>query len=284
MEFGAFKPLITALLMPLAMFPLLGLLGLTMVASRKPIGWLLCFGALVSLWLLSCQGVAVWLAKTALPQYPPATVLQLKTSQIQAIVILGGGIYPEAPEYGAAQPSRFTTERLRYGIHLARQSGLPVAFTGGVGWAAGTAQGTAAGTAQGTAAGIAADIAAGTAAGTAAGMTEAQTVERAAKDDFGFTLRWVENQSRDTHENATLTAQLLKRDGIDRVAVVTDALHMPRAMLEFGRTGLTTLAAPTGYILPTKSPILQWLPSAEGITDSTRLLHELLGLQVARLR
>ena len=256
MELGAFKPLITALLMPLASLPLLVLLGLTMIASRKRVGWLLCVGAFVALWLLSCQGVAVWLAKSVLPQYSPISALQLKNNQIQAIVILGGGIYPDAPEYGAAQPNRFSSERLRYGIRLSRQSGLPVAFSGGMGWAA-----------------------------SAAGATsEAQAAERAAKEDFGFTLRWVENQSRDTFENAQLTAALFKQDGITRVAVVTDALHMPRAMLEFGRTGLTALPAPTGFILPTRSAVLQWLPSAEGITDSTRIIHEVLGLQAARFR
>lgn len=256
MELASLKPLVTVLLMPLVSLPLTGLLGLLLVARRKPAGWLLCIFAFAGLWLLSCQAVVVWLAQTVLPQYPPTTAQQLKASQVQAIVVLGSGTLPQAPEYGTAQPHTATTARLRYGMWLARQAGLPVAFSGGSGWAAGK-------TAQ---------------------TTEAEIAGRVASEEFGFTLRWLEDKSRDTAENALLTAQLLKRDGITRVAVVTDALHMPRAMAEFARTDLATTAAPTAYVLPTKSAVLQWLPSGEAMHDATRLAHEVLGLAVSRLR
>lgn len=256
MEFGSLKPVVTSLLMPLAFLPLLGLLGLVWVARRKRSGWLLSSVAFGALWLLSCQGAAVWLARNALPQYPPVTPSQLETAQLQAIVVLGGGIYPQAPEYGAAQPGPATAARLRYGIWLARQSGLPVAFSGGSGWAAGSL----------------------------AKSSEAEVAARVARQDYGFTLRWVENQSRDTAENAQRVAPLLKRDGIQRIALVTDALHMPRAMAEFERTGLIITPAPMGYVLPARSGALQWLPSADGITDTTRIIHEVLGLAATRLR
>lgn len=255
MEFGSLKPVLSSLVMPLAFLPLLGLLGLVMVARRKRMGWLLSISAFVGLWLLSCEGVAVWLAQTALPQYPPATAAQLKASKVQAIVVLGGGTYPQAPEYGAAQPGPPTAARLRYGIWLAKRSGLPVAFSGGSGWAAGT-----------NVKGSETDVAA-----------------RVAQEDYGITLRWVENQSRDTAENALLVAPLLKRDGIQRIALVTDALHMPRAMLEFERIGLAISPAPMGYVLSSKSSVLQWLPSVDGLMGSSRLIHEVLGLAAAKL-
>lgn len=256
MEFGSLKSVLSSLMMPLAFLPLLGLLGLVMVARRKRKGWLLSAAAFGGLWLLSCQGTAVWLAQTALPQYPPVTAAQLKTGQVQAIVVLGGGTYPQAPEYGTAQPGPSTAARLRYGIWLAKQSGLPVAVSGGTGWAAGTN----------------------------VKSSEAEVASRVALEDYGFTLRWIENQSRDTAENALLVAPLLRRDGIQRIALVTDALHMPRAVVEFERTGLAISPAPTGYVLPTKSGVLQWLPSADGLSGSTRLIHEVLGLAAAKLR
>jgi uncharacterized SAM-binding protein YcdF (DUF218 family) len=256
MELFSLKPVFSSLLMPLAFLPLLGLLGLMLVAKRKRGGWLMSAVALGALWLLTCQGTAVWLARTALQQYPPITALQLKDAQTQAIVVLGGGTYPEAPEYGTSQPGPFTAARLRYGIWLSRQSGLPVAFSGGRGWAAGTR----------------------------AKSSEAAVAERAAREDYGFTLRWLEDQSRDTAENAQMLAPLLKRDGIQRIALVTNALHMPRAMAEFERTGLAVIAAPTGYVLPTRSGVLQWLPSADGLSDTTRLIHEVLGLAAIRMR
>lgn len=46
-----------------------------------------------------------------------------------------------------------------------------------------------------------------------------------------------ETVSRNTHENADLTAPLLRRLGADRVLVVTDRLHMPRAAGAFSRLG-----------------------------------------------
>ena len=256
MELSLLKPLVTAALMPLVSLPLLWLVGTFLIARRKRSGWMLCFFAFASLWLLSCQGTAVWLARAALPQYAPATPAQLKANQVQAIVVLGGGSYPQAPEYGVPQPSRFSEARLRYGIRLSRQLGLPVAVSGGTGWAAGTI----------------------------AVMSEAQTMDQAARNDFGFSVRWLEDQSRDTAGNARLIAQLFKRENIQRIALVTDALHMPRAMLEFERAGLVAMPAPTGFILPTKSVLLQWLPSTDGLSDSTRLIHEVLGLLAAKLR
>ena len=256
MELGSLKPVLSSLAMPLAFLPLLGLLGLVLIAMRKRSGWFLGTAAFAALWLLSCQGTAVWLSQTVLPQYPPVTAAQLKAGQVQAIVVLGGGIYPQAPEYGTAQPGPSTAARLRYGIWLSRQTGLPVAFSGGSGWVAGTT----------------------------AKSTEAEVAARVAQEDYGFTLRWLENQSRDTAENAQMIAPLLRRDGIARIALVTDALHMPRAMVEFERTGLVITPASTGYVLPTKSGLLQWLPSSDGIYGSTRLIHEVLGLAVAKLR
>ena len=256
MELGSLKPVLSSLAMPLAFLPLLSLLGLAMIARRKRMGWVLCIAAFAALWLLSCQGAGVWLAQNTVPQYPPITVSQLKAGQVQAIVVLGGGIYPQAPEYGTAQPGPATLARLRYGIWLSKQTGLPVAFSGGSGWAADTA----------------------------VLSTEAQVAAGAAQEDYGFTLRWLESQSRDTAENAQFVAPLLKRDGIARIALVTDALHMPRAMAEFERTGLTITPAPTGYVLPSKSGLLQWLPSADGMHGSTRVIHELLGLAAIKLR
>ena len=48
-----------------------------------------------------------------------------------AIVILGGGTYVNAPEYGGDTPSVETLARLRYGAHLYRALKKPVLVTGG---------------------------------------------------------------------------------------------------------------------------------------------------------
>jgi uncharacterized SAM-binding protein YcdF (DUF218 family) len=251
MQLGELKPLLTALVLPPA-GPLL-LLGLGLLGRKR----LLCWVAGASLWLLGCNAVAVWLAQTVLPQpavLPAASARALlQAQQVQAVVVLGGGVKPEAPEYGAAQPSAETAMRLRYGAWLARQSGLPLAFAGGVGWGRSGAHTS----------------------------TEGAVARAVLQQDYGLALRWVDDQSRDTAENAAQMQRLLARDGVQRIALVTQAWHMPRAQLAFARAGFTVLPAPTGFTLPQQRTLLEWLPTAQGLQASREVLREWLGLRIA---
>jgi uncharacterized SAM-binding protein YcdF (DUF218 family) len=255
MDFGTFKPLLTALIMPPLGPLLLAVLGLQWLLKKRRGGAALLMAALTSLWLFSCHGMAVWMAANTLAQFAPASAAQLKTDQVQAIVVLGGGLLPAAPEYGGQpQPSESSAARLRYGVWLARQSGLPLAFTGGVGWAAGNAQ----------------------------LASEAEVAARVALEDYGVTLRWNEAASRDTAGNARLLAPMLQRVGVQRIALVTDAWHMPRALAAFERAGLLVTPAPMGYVLHQEYALLEWLPSARGLMASRDVLRECLGLAVSR--
>ncbi len=254
MELGAFKPLLTSLLMPPLAPLLLALLGVLLAWRKKRGGLALTTLSLLALWLLSCHGTAVWLARHALPQFAPVSAAQLKAGGIQAIVILGGGLLPEAPEYGEPQPDSHTAARLRYGVWLARQSGLPVAFTGGLGWAANGAQ----------------------------QASEAEVAARVALQDYGVTLRWTEAESRDTSGNARLLAPLLQQGGVQRIALVTDAWHMPRSVAAFEREGLRVTPAPMAFVLPVERGLLEWMPSARGLLASRQVLRECLGLAVGR--
>ena len=258
MELGELKPLLTRLAMPPLSLLLLALIGLFGIAKRKRGSMAMATLSLVMLWLLSCHGMAAWLARIVLPQFPPISAAQLKTAKVQAIVVLGGGLLPIAPEYGQPQPSFHTASRLRYGIFLSRQSGLPLAFTGGIGWGGGS--------------------------GTASGTSEASVVAQVARTEYGVDLRWREDQSRDTSENALYMSRLLRQDTVQRIALVTDATHMPRALEAFKLAGLDVTAAPTGYVLAEQSNFLEWLPSANGLMESQLVLREWLALAVARAR
>ena len=255
MELGAFKPLLTSLLMPPLAPLLLALLGVLLAFRKKRGGLTLATLSLLALGLLSCHGTAVWLARHALPQFAPASVAQLQARKVQAIVVLGGGLLPEAPEYGGApQPAPATAARLRYGIWLARLSSLPLAFSGGIGWAADGMQ----------------------------LASEADVAARVAQQDFGFALRWSEAVSRDTSGNARLLAPVLMQGGVQRIALVTDAWHMPRAVAAFQRAGFDVTPAPMGFTLAVERDLLQWLPSARGLLASQQVLRECLGLAVSR--
>jgi hypothetical protein len=76
MSLGELKPILTTLLLPPA-GPVLALaLGAALIwsagssALRRRLGACLAVVAALALWLLSCNAVAVWLARTALPQVP----------------------------------------------------------------------------------------------------------------------------------------------------------------------------------------------------------------------
>lgn len=254
MELGDLKALLSPLLLPPAGPLLIALFGWWLAGVTRWFGRLIVFVALASLWALSCGTVSVWLARTLLPLPPPVGLVEVRRARVQAVVVLGGGVVPQAPEYGVPQPSGHSLSRLRYGVRLARQAAVPLAFTGGRGWS-GNGQ-----------------------------ASEAEAARLAARQDFGFDLRWAEDQSRDTRENALRTAQLLQREGIRRVALVSDAWHLPRAVREFEQAGFEVLPAPTGLPFTTERPVLEWVPSAHALVLSRNVLREWIALRALALR
>lgn len=260
---GELKPILTALLMPPAGLLICAALGIVLAWPgrwrerwRRPGLGLALFSA-VGLWLLSCHAVAVMLAGTILPQFraiEPERLATLRAQGVQAVVVLGGGVLPLAPEYGQAQPASSTSARLRYGLKVARESGLALGFAGGVGWAA---------------------------AGDDAHPSEASTAVRMASETMQV-IRWLDAQSRDTAENAQRMRLLLKPEGIEKIALVTHAWHMPRSVSQFERVGFEVLPAPMGFVLPRSRPLLEWLPSTQGLQASQWVLREWLALRLNR--
>lgn len=250
----ALKPILTTLILPacsslLALFVLLGWAWRHSTSSLARVPIALAGITSVLLWLLSCQAVAIWLSLQALPQVNPISPSDLKQQNVQAIVVLGGGVDNEALEYGGPTLSPDAMSRLLYGVHLSRNTQLPIAYSGGVGWAGPNGQ-----------------------------TTEAE-VANIVLTRLGLpALRWQESQSRDTHENALLTAALLKAHGITHIALVTHAWHMPRSVRQFEAAGLQITPAPMGYVRGDALPLLQWLPSGKGLRDSGWVIREWLGL------
>lgn len=170
----------------------------------------------------------------------------------QAIVILGGGVRPHADEYAGETLKWTTLERVRYGAKLARDTGLPVLVAGGR---------------------------------TFSVHSEAQLMRDALQQEFHVAVRWLEAESRNTHENAVRTSALLRAEGIRRVLLVTHGMHMRRAQAEFEAAGLEVIAAPT---VPTRrfeyEGVFDLLPNASTLFGSTYALHEALGYLAFRLR
>lgn len=73
---------------------------------------------------------------------------------------------------------------------------------------------------------------------------ESEKMEDILLRQYGLGPRWVETESRSTHENAALSWCLAASMGVRRVALVTDPMHMPRAWAEFVAAGFQVLPAP----------------------------------------
>jgi uncharacterized SAM-binding protein YcdF (DUF218 family) len=251
----ALKPIFAALVLPAAALPLLIVVSVLWAwrHARHARGPLLCVASLAGLlWLLSCQAVAIWLSQQALPQVQAVSPAQLQAQHVQAIVVLGGGVEADAAEYQGATLSPDALARLLYAVHLAHSTGLPMAYSGGVGWAS-------------------------AAAPTSEAEVAAQTLTRL----HAPALRWMDSTSRDTHENALRTAALLQAEGIQRIALVTHAWHMPRSVRQFEAVGFEVVPAPMGFVRSDLRPLLQWLPSGKGLRDTAWVLREWLGLRLS---
>jgi uncharacterized SAM-binding protein YcdF (DUF218 family) len=258
MGLATWKPLLTALLLPPVPLLLLLVCAALLLWARRALGWVLLLPAVVGLWLSACAGVGE--ALTAMMLKPPMALEPLKIQALQrqvqtrrnvAIVVLGGGREAYAPEYRAGNLSRPSLERLRYGVWLARETGAPIAFSGGVGWAQTGSQ------------------------------TEAQIAARIAASEFGRPLAWTETESRDTRENAGRTIALLLGSNIAELVLVTHGWHMPRALRAFNEASagrLTITAAPMGLARRVDRASLAWVPTTEGFEQVRATLRERVAL------
>ncbi len=257
---SSWKPVVAALLLPPVPFILLMLVGTRLVLPRRGLGWLVALSGAVLLWLSACSGTARLLSQALLAPpgaLPLQRIAELKAAvqakQPIAIVVLGGGAKSLAPEYGVSNLSGLSLERLRYGLWLGRETGAPVAFSGGIGWA---------------------DVA-------ASPVPEAQVAARIAVQDFGRPIKWTEERSRDTRENAAYTVPLLKEQGIRRAIIVTHERHMPRAMRAFVQaaegSGIVFEPAPIDLLDAQLRQPSSWLPSTGGLRMVREVLHEAAG-------
>ena len=232
----------SALLAPLGIV-LVILLVAALVAWRRPLAaWRPVALALIVLYPLSTHFVAdqlLWWLEPA-PRDPAAD------RSGQAIVVLGGGTYFSAPEYGGDTVKAQVLARLRYAAHLHRALDKPVLASGGA------PEGNS--------------------------VPEAQLMRHVLQQDFRITVQWIEEGSRNTFENAQLSASLLKPAGIQRIYLVTHAWHMRRARLAFEHAGFNVIPAPTGYATRFKLTALDFLPDARALYDSGLFFREATGI------
>lgn len=237
-----------ALLLPPGLFLVVAAVAWWLIARRPRAARRVLAAGMALLWLLATP----WCAQTLhrwLEVAQPISAAQLQA--VDAVVVLGGGKRRLAPEYGGETLSSDTLVRLRYGVCLARAGGKPLLVSGGA---------------------------------PLGGAAEASLMAQVARAEFGVAPRWVEAGSNTTLENARLSAALLHRDGVARIALVSDAWHLPRATPQFVGVGLNVTPAPTGFVSYDESGALAWLPRARALRDSSTALREGLGMAWYRWR
>ena len=142
--------------------------------------------------LLLASFSLLWIASTPYFAEGALHLLEARTTALgnqrqaaDVIVILGGGIYFHAPEYaGQDTVNEETLLRLRYGAKLQRETGKPVLVTGG------KPLGNS--------------------------ISEAQQMRASLEQDFRVPVRWIEDASDNTFENARYSFQTLQKAGIKK--------------------------------------------------------------------
>ena len=241
------RSLLKALILPPTGPLLLAALGLGLQRRFPRTGHTFAVAGVLLLLMLSMPVVATFLLRSV-DSSPPLDLERARTAQ--AIVILGGGTRHNAAEYGGDTLGRLTLERVRYGARVARLTGLPVLVTGGSPFG---------------------------------GDSEAKLMQQALENEFGVTVRWAEDRSRNTHENAVKSAEILRGAGIHRVVLVGHGFDMPRATAEFADEGIETIMAPTGVPAWDFDMRRMFVPSINSLEGSHYALYEILANLVRRV-
>jgi uncharacterized SAM-binding protein YcdF (DUF218 family) len=236
-------------------FPLLlfsGLFGLLRVwrhpgEGRKP---LLLAVSLVGLLLLSTNLFAYFFSLPLEIWYDKDNAKP--QGDAAAIVVLAGSVSPPLPGRPYSYVGHDTYIRLQHGIWLFRNwKPVPILVCGG------SFDGEAP---------------------FAAAMRRLLEAEGIPAD-----MIWAEAQSQSTYENAIYGAEILRKHGVSRVALVVEASSMLRAAASFEKAGIAVTPAPIRFTE------LNWdftdiLPNWRAISLNSETVHELGGLLWYRLR
>ena len=219
--------------------------------SRMRIAFVLTVFTALCIYLGSISPVTDMLIRPLENRYEPLNLIDAKDAD--AIVVLGGGIVVNSPEYegdGSLRPDAL--KRAVYAAQLFQQLKLPLIVSGGR-----PLRGN----------------------GEAEAVVAARTLV-----SLGVPSSYVvkEEASRNTWENAQLIA---KDYGFRQVVLVTSAYHMRRSIKAFRDNGMEPIPAPTDY-KPNRIPygLIDFFPNAGSLGVLYRALHEYIGMMFYAVR
>ena len=238
-----------AFLLPPTAFLLLAICGAVIRRWRPRLGAALILAGFILLWAAATPLVALWQLRAIeaeVPQNP------LSGTGARAMIVLGGGSYVEAPEYGGDTVSAQTLERVRYAARLYRLTAAPIMLS------------------EGTPVG--------------ARSSEAEQMRDVLIQELTTPVTWLESSGTDTLDSALRTEKVLHEEGIKKVLLVTHAWHMRRARAAFEHAGLEVVPAPVGFAVNSASTLSQLIPDAQAMVLTHRAWREAIGLIWYRIK
>jgi len=237
----------TFLLPPGISFMLL-FIGLIIISRFYLTGKIFIISSMALLVILSLP-ITAQLLTSILEDGDTLSLDELKKSKAKAIVVLGAGRYKNAIEYEKRTDSISTNAlmRLNYAVYLHKKSKIPLLLAGG------NPHGRM--------------------------NSEAAIMNKSLSESFNLKAKWLDTRSVNTWYNAQYSSEILAKENIKNIILVTHATHMPRAILSFEHFGLNITAAPLGFkgINKKNYTINDFLPSADAMSRSSSAMNEFIG-------
>lgn len=210
---------------------------------------------LVIYYLLSIEPVAYLLAKN-LENKMAIGKMEEETANIEAIVVLAGGIDKKGGHRPYHELSGASWRRLWHGIELYKEfkDKIPILYSGGSG-----------------------------------DPFDPVSVEAELAMNYAVSMGipeekfWIENSSRNTYESGIEIKRILEGrfPGVERhrIILVTSALHMLRSMKVMKKVGLNTITSSADFAIGSLSlDPFSFSPSVSNFSTSTRSIHEWIGI------
>ena len=172
-------------------------------------------------------------------------------------IVLGGGIYDEAPNSlgeRTGNPTPHALTRIVEAVKLYKVSPKKIIISGGIVFEGNKSEGS---------------------------------VYKQFMMDLGVPEEdiIVEGKSKTTRENAEFTNEIMKKLGYKKAILITSATHMKRSVYIFEKVGVEVIPNPTGYISGYKKyGIDSYLPNFANSMGITAAIWEYIGLLFYRLK
>lgn len=236
--------LVTAMLLPPFNVVILWLLAFILFyLNRKFFASFLAILGIIILYIFSIPYTSQKLGDS-LVEANITAIEQYKTAQ--AIVVLGGGLRDSQELFGKLATTGIPLERMRYAAYLHKETGLPILVTGS----------------------------------SPNGISEAKVMADEFEIFFNINTKWLENKAKTTKENAIFSREILEKENIQKIILVTNQWHMKRAEMLFKQQGFDVLPASVGsgdtpehY----KLNFMHFIPQAGAMNSNMLALKEWLG-------